>query len=266
LLLPASDSITVTTGLPSVIVSGEVSESAFEEEETLDDDASVSTKATADEFMAELKEEVLLQSLLHKRIHERKERVFQLQHQNGRRLLVVLPPDILSVASFEEEAIKSNWVNVMLNTPEEGIMLHYLAKYQADLYLKVGKQGKISMKTACLTTPQTMALAKIALLNDDQMEKLQSYLRTIGKVNLKLSRVEQQRIDKVVGLARTKEATFMMWCLHEWTASRSYFCSRVSCEPVSHPCCIHVGHFFFIHFQYYRTFWHFWKKPNGAPI
>jgi hypothetical protein len=219
-IITPSDSITVATGLPSVIVTGEVSEGGYDEEETLDDDASVSTKATADEFMSELKEEVLLQSLLHKRIHERKERVFQLQHRNGRRLLVVLPPDILSVASFEEEANKSNWVNVMLNTPErvEGMLL-YLAKYQSDLYLKVGKQRKISMKTVTLTTTQTMALAKVAQLNDDRMEKLRSYLRTIGKVNLQLSKVEQQRIDTVVGLARTKQATFGTY-LHEWTASK----------------------------------------------
>ena len=96
----------------------------FEEEEeetfydgTMTDDQSIGSSTTT-EFLSKLKEEVVLQSLLHKRIHERKERVFQLQHRNGRRLLVVLPPDIQSVSSFEEEARKTKWVDTMLNTPE----------------------------------------------------------------------------------------------------------------------------------------------------
>jgi hypothetical protein len=39
---------------------------------------------TVNDFLSELKEEVLLQTLLHKRIHEKDERVFQLEHKNGR--------------------------------------------------------------------------------------------------------------------------------------------------------------------------------------
>ena len=81
----------------------------------VDDGQSIGSTATT-EFLSELKEEVVLQSLLHKQIHEKKERVFQLKHRNGRRLLVVLPPDILSVSSFEEEARRTNWVGTMLNT------------------------------------------------------------------------------------------------------------------------------------------------------
>ena len=82
------------------------------------------TTTTTNQFLAALKEEVVLQSLLHKRIHDRKERVFPLEHRNGRRLLVVLPPDTQSAASFEEEARKTNWVNIMLNTKErvEGML------------------------------------------------------------------------------------------------------------------------------------------------
>jgi hypothetical protein len=47
-----------------------------------EDDQSVGD-TTTNEFLSELKEEVVLQSLLHKRIHDKKERVFQLQHRNG---------------------------------------------------------------------------------------------------------------------------------------------------------------------------------------
>ena len=47
------------------------------------------SSTTTNEFLSELKEEVLLQSLLQKRIHEKKDRVFELKHRNGRRLLVV---------------------------------------------------------------------------------------------------------------------------------------------------------------------------------
>jgi hypothetical protein len=57
------------------------------------DDDDELTVSTAEDFLSELKEEVVLQSLLHKRIHEKDERVFQFEHKNGRRLLVVLPPD-----------------------------------------------------------------------------------------------------------------------------------------------------------------------------
>jgi hypothetical protein len=107
-----------------------------------------------------LKEEVVLQSLLHKQIHEKKERVFQLQHRNGRRLLVVLPPDIQLVLSFEEEARRMNWVDTMLNSEErvEG-MLTYLSKTNPEVYAKVAKNCKVSMKTPILSTPQTIALA-----------------------------------------------------------------------------------------------------------
>jgi hypothetical protein len=221
-IVTPSDCSTVMTGPPSVVMTSAVSESGFDEDETLqdEDDVSVSTKAAADEVMSEIKQESLLQSLLYERIHERKERVFQLQHRNGRRLLVVLPPDTLSITAFEEEATKSNWVKVMLNTPErvEG-MLMYLAKYETASYLKIGKQRKLSMKTVSLTTAQTMALARIGALNDDRMGKVRSYLRTIGKVHLQLSKGVQRKIDLDVGLERTQEATFGSY-IHEWTASK----------------------------------------------
>jgi hypothetical protein len=79
-----------------------------EDDETVfdidDDEESIATTTKTDDYLSELKEEVLLQSLLHKRIHDKKERVFNLVHRNGRRLLVVLPPDSQSITTFEEEA------------------------------------------------------------------------------------------------------------------------------------------------------------------
>ena len=92
-----------------------------------------------------MKDEVLLQSLLHKRIFEKKERVFQLEHRNGRRLLVVLPPDTMSVSSFQEEAVRTNWVNIMLNTDErvDGMLTH-LAKVHPKRYERVAQKRDLS--------------------------------------------------------------------------------------------------------------------------
>jgi hypothetical protein len=100
-----------------------------------------------------LKEEVVLQSLLHKRIHEKKERVFQLEHQNGRRLLVVLPPDTQSVASFEEEARRTGWVDIMLNSQDRVMgMLSYLAKEYLESFIATGKKRQLSTRIVALNT------------------------------------------------------------------------------------------------------------------
>jgi hypothetical protein len=117
-LIFSPERISSTVGLVSpagTIATVNVPIEVADANEDEDDDQSMDT---TNEFIAELKEEVVLQSLLHKRIHEKKERVFQLEHRNGRRLLVVLPPDTMSVSSFEEEAKKTDWVNIMLNTDE----------------------------------------------------------------------------------------------------------------------------------------------------
>jgi hypothetical protein len=189
-------------------------------EEVEDDDISVVTTTTTDEFLLELKDEVLLQSLLHKRIHEKKERVFHLEHRNGRKLLVVLPPDTQSVASFVEEATRTNWVSIMLNTDDqvEGMLVH-LAKTNPDKYIRVGQNRKMSMKTVALNTSQTIALARVGRLNDVRMKNIRSFLRQIGQVNLQMSLKEQDRIDVQVGLHRTKDATFGSY-LHEWSLTK----------------------------------------------
>jgi hypothetical protein len=183
-----------------------------------DDDQSIGS--TTDEFLAELKEEVVLQSLLHKRIHEKKERVFQLEHRNGRRLLVVLPPDTQSVASFEEEARRTGWVDIMLNTPDrvEG-MLSYLAKGYSNAFIATGKKRQLSTRIIALNTTETLALARIGRLNDVRLQSIRSFLKNIGKVNLQHSKTEQLRIDRAVGLYRTKEAIFGSY-LHEWANSK----------------------------------------------
>jgi hypothetical protein len=188
-------------------------------EENIDDDDETVVSAM-DEFLSELKEEVVLQSLLHKRIYEKEERVFQLEHKNGRRLLVVLPPDTQSVVTFEQEATRTNWVNVMLNSDERvNGMLTHLAKCHPAKYMSVGRNRKLSTRTVSLTTPQTIALARIGKLNDFRMKKIKSFLRHVGKVNLELSFKEQDRIDIAVGLYRTREVTYGSY-LHEWASSK----------------------------------------------
>jgi hypothetical protein len=187
-----------------------------------DDERSIGSTTTTDEFLVELKEEVVLQSLLHKRIHDKKERVFQLEHRNGRRLLVVLPPDSMSTASFEEEAKKTQWVDIIMNTKDrvEG-MLSYLAKTNSQMYVAVGKKRRLSMMTVALNTTQTLALARVGRLNDVRMQYIRSFLKHIGGVNLQLSKKEQVRIDRQVGLHRTtKDVVEFGSCLHEWLQTK----------------------------------------------
>jgi hypothetical protein len=157
-------------------------------EDVDEEEDSYATTTAADVFLSDLKEEVVLQTLLHKRIHEKKERVFQLEHRNGRRLLVVLPPDTVTVSAFEEEASKTSWVKIMLNTAErvEG-MLTQLSKSDPDLYVSVARKRHLSVHPVALNTVQSLALARVGRLNDIRMKKIKSFLRHIGKVNLQLS-------------------------------------------------------------------------------
>ena len=188
----------------------------------LDDEANqvTETTTTTNEFLAELQEEVVLQSLLHKRIHQKKERVFQLEHRNGRKLLVVLPPSTQSIKSFEEEAQKTKWVATMLNTPDrvEG-MLRQLAKSHPDTYVMVGRKRKLSTQAVALTTSQTIALARVCRLNDFQLKKLKSFLLQVGQVRIQLSIKQQQQIDFQVGLHRTNQADFGTY-MHEWALTK----------------------------------------------
>ena len=134
--------------------------------------------------------------------------------------MVVLPPDIQSVSSFEEEAKKTSWVDTMLNTDErvEG-MLCYLAKTNPDTYARVGRNRKLSMQPFILSTTQTLALARLGRLNDTQMKKLRSFLKHMAKVNIGMATKEIERIDMQVGLHRTKLASFGSY-IHEWSKTK----------------------------------------------
>jgi hypothetical protein len=205
-----------------------VSEVAFgneaivlDSDDDLDDQLTVGTTVTAtDDFISSLKEEMVLQTLLHKRIHDKKERVFQMEHRNGRRLLVVLPPDTLSVASFLEEATRTQWVDIMLNSEErlEGMLTH-LARRHPDKYTRVGQKRDLSMQRVVLNTAQTIALARVGRLNDVRIRKVKSFLRQVGNVTLQMSQSEVQRIDNQVAWHRTKDATYGSY-LHEWSLTK----------------------------------------------
>ena len=108
----------------------------------------------------------------------------------------------------------------MLNTPErvQG-MLSYLAKTNAQIYSRVGRDRKLPMRQAMLTTPQTIALVRLGQLNDTRMKKIKSFLRHVGKVNMEMSQKEIERINIQVGLHRTKPAEFGSY-IHEWSKSK----------------------------------------------
>jgi hypothetical protein len=133
----------------------------------------------------------------------------------------VLPPDTQSVSSFEQEACRTNWVSIMLNTEErvDGMLTHLEKTYPAS-YERIGRNRKLSTRAVALNTEQTIALARVGRLNDVCMTNIRSFLRHIGKVNLQLSLKEQERIDVAVGLYPTKEITFGSY-LHEWSTSKS---------------------------------------------
>jgi hypothetical protein len=73
----------------------------------------------------------------------------------------------------------------MLNTDKrvEGMLTH-LSKTNPETYARVGRNQKLNMRTVVLTMAQTIALARVGRLNDMQMKKIRSFLRTVGKVNL----------------------------------------------------------------------------------
>lgn len=58
-----------------------------------------------DHFLLELKEEVQLQTLLYRHIHDKKQCVFDLHHRNRRKLLVVLPPYSKSLSRRQKEQV-----------------------------------------------------------------------------------------------------------------------------------------------------------------
>jgi len=174
-----------------------------------------------DIVLSKIKEQTLLQNLLHKRLLQKNQKVLTLEHKNGRSFRVILPADSQSTKSFIDDAKKTRWVDQMLCTDvhREG-MLVYLAKTVPDVYLKVAEVNNIRVQTEVLTTPQTLALGRLTGVNDTQMSKLRSYLKHIGNVDLKLSKKEVERIDRSVGLNElTPRATYNQFTL-EWCTTK----------------------------------------------
>jgi len=123
-------------------------------------------EADFDIVLSRLKEETILQNLLHKRFLNN-ERVLQLEHRNGRRLRVILYPDALTTKSFVDEAKKSQWVNQMLykSSQKEG-MLVYLLKTAPDIYFEVAASKKLRVTVTVLDTAETLALGRLTGIND----------------------------------------------------------------------------------------------------
>ena len=175
-----------------------------------------------DIVITQLKEQTLLQNLFHKQLMDKNERVLVLEHKNGRRLRLFIPPDCQNTKSFVDEAKRTHWINDMLHNDvqRDGVLL-YLAKTQPETYLKVANARKLRISPEVLNTPQTIALGRLCGLNDTQMAKLRSFLNHVGKAELKLVRTEVSRIDREVGLhPNTPVPTFDTFLL-EWSTTKS---------------------------------------------
>ena len=173
-----------------------------------------------DVVLTKLKEQTILQNLLHKRL-ENNQRVLVLEHKNGRKLRVFVPPDSQSAKAFLDDAKKTRWINDMLCTEaqREGMMV-YLAKTQPDEYIKVANSRKLRVFSEVLNTPQTIALGRLTGINDKQMAKLRSYLSHVGNAELKLVKKEVNRIDKDVGnVAEAAAAATFDTCNLEWSTT-----------------------------------------------
>ena len=174
-----------------------------------------------DIVLSQIKEEALLQNLLHKRFIHRQQRVITLEHKNGRKFRVVFPPDSQSTKSFMDEASRSRWVDDLLwNGVQQTGMLLYLAKAVPNECLRVATEKKIRVKTEVLNTPQTLALQRHCRINDKQLSKCRSFLHHLGGVELQCSLNDIKRIDHEVGLNENLlDATFGSYTL-EWAVIR----------------------------------------------
>jgi len=185
-----------------------------------DTDVEEEDERDIDLVLTHLKEETMLQNLLHKRMSSQRNRVITLEHKNGRKLRAILPPDTQSSKSFVEEAKKSRWITEMLHSDmhRRGMLL-YLAQTIPDVYVRVANQKKITMQSAALNTPQTLALGRLTGINNTQMAKLRSFLRTVGQAELKFSKKEIARIDGDVGLNDTLPDPIFNTYTLEWATT-----------------------------------------------
>ena len=101
---------------------------------------------------------------------------------------------------------------------QEGMLL-YLAHKDPGNYVSIANQKKLVLQSAVLNTPQTLALGRLAGINNQQMERLRSFLRTVGKAELKYQRSKITRIDHAVGIhPATPEPIFNKFTL-EWATT-----------------------------------------------
>ena len=185
----------------------------------LSDDVDVD-ESDMDLVLTELKEVTILQNLLHKRLTSKQERVLTLEHRNGRKFRVLIPPESQTSKTFVEEAKKSRWITQLLhNEQHRKGMLLYLAQHHPATYVRVANQRKVTIQSAVLNTPQTVALGRLPGINNTQMTMLRSYLRTVGKCELKMSKKELMRIDKDVGLDKTMPDVHFDTYTLEWAST-----------------------------------------------
>jgi len=175
-----------------------------------------------DIVLTKIKEQAILQSLLHKR-YIQKERVITLEHKNGRKLRVILPPESTTSSSFVEEARRTRWAQQLLHShvQQKGMLLHLALRHPAA-YVSVANQKKLQLQSPVLSTPQTLALGRLTGINGTQMSKLRSFLKTVGKVDLKCSKKEIGCIDTDVGLHVTMPAPTFSNCTIEWATTSGH--------------------------------------------
>ena len=87
-------------------------------------------------------------------------------------------------------------------------MLSYLAHNEPESYKEVAQQKRLQLNACALDTSQTVALGRLLGLNDQQLQQMRSYMKRIGKVELRHSKKELFDIDTEVGLDHIPEPVF----------------------------------------------------------
>ena len=70
-----------------------------------------------------------------------------------------------------------------------------------------------------LSTPQTLALARLTGINDTQMSNLRSFLKHIGRAELELKQTEVLRIDNDVGIHKAMPTASHADFVMEWATA-----------------------------------------------
>lgn len=224
-ILSTSEGVVVTAAalLDVAADAEELDDVVVEEEADSDDNKPHTVATTANQFLAELKEEVILQTILYKKINDNEtKRVFELKHANGRKLLVIMPPNSQSAQGFEEDARRTHWIDELYCFPRSAFRVCFVIwpkHTRPSMYVSIGRQRQLSMRVVALTTAQTMALAIVGNLNDTRLKKVKSFLRHVANVNLVMSAKEKMKIDIQVGLERTSQVLWGEY-VHEWALTK----------------------------------------------